>query len=196
MRPMFNASAITPILDEIFSHYNKLFQMKREAAQIDIFNIIHGCWMPHTARCIMWMGGFRPSDVIELIMNHVEMLNGQKSKFDNLKEQFLNEEGEISKEFEDLQRNIATSLTGQDFVNKGDECAMTNFASHMSSLTGKFTIFLDLMEKGDRLREKTLKEIRSILKEKQQAASMLTLSDYFNRLVALTNLWETRHKTI
>ncbi|XP_071740563.1 transcription factor HBP-1b(c38)-like [Rutidosis leptorrhynchoides] len=141
MMSNFNVSAIIPTLDAIFSHYNELFQKKRTASQINIFSILYGVWMPPPARCIMWIGGFRPSNVIELLINHVEMSNEQKKKMLTLKAILMKEETKSTIELDNLQITIDTSLSGQDFVNKWDACAMTNFATHMSALTGKFTIF-------------------------------------------------------
>ncbi|XP_071733095.1 transcription factor HBP-1b(c38)-like [Rutidosis leptorrhynchoides] len=61
----FDASTVMPVVDVIFSHYNEFFRMKQSAANIHNFSIIDGCWMPPTPRSIMWIGGFRPYDIIE-----------------------------------------------------------------------------------------------------------------------------------
>ncbi|XP_071694697.1 transcription factor TGA2.3-like [Rutidosis leptorrhynchoides] len=152
--------------------------------------------MPPTARPIMWIGGYRPSDVIELIMTHVELYGDQKNKMLQLKDTLLKDETDNTRELESLQKHISTSLSGNAFVDKGDECAMTSFATHMSSVTGKFTIFIDLLEKADTVRQKSLTEMQRILKETQQVASVFTMNDYFKRFFTLNHLWESFKETI
>ncbi|XP_071728894.1 transcription factor TGA2.1-like [Rutidosis leptorrhynchoides] len=127
------------------------------------------------------MGGFRPSDVIQLILNHVELFNEQLKRMLELKESLMKEESDNTKEMESLQKHISISLSGTDFVDKGDECAMTNFSTEMSTLTEKFTILIDLLEKADKVRQKSLTDMQRILKENQQVSSVFTMNDYFKR---------------
>ncbi|XP_071735094.1 transcription factor TGA2.1-like [Rutidosis leptorrhynchoides] len=140
----------------------------------------------------MWIGGFRPSDDIELTINHVELFTEQKKKFLRLKDNLMKQESDTTKELDSLQKIISNYLSGNDFVNKGDECAMTNFSSHMSTLTGKFTILIDIMEKADILLQQSLTEMRRIMKETQQVAAVMTINDYFKRFFTLNNIWESR----
>ncbi|XP_071704147.1 transcription factor TGAL6-like [Rutidosis leptorrhynchoides] len=176
----FHAARINPILDAIFSHYNQLFKMKQSAGKIDIFSILYGCWMPPTTRHIMWIGGYHPSDVIELIMTHVELYGDQKNKMLQLKDTLLKDETDNTRELESLQKHISTSLSGNAFVDKGDEYVMTSFATHMSS--------------ADTVRQKSLTEMQRILKETQQVASVFTMNDYFKRFFTLNHLWESRQR--
>lgn len=47
-------------------NYNRLFEMKEEAANSDVFYIMSGMWKTPTERFFLWIGGFRPSEVLKV----------------------------------------------------------------------------------------------------------------------------------
>lgn len=53
-------------VDACICHYNEIFRLKGEAAKSDIFHLITGIWMSPAERCFLWIGGFRPSDLIKV----------------------------------------------------------------------------------------------------------------------------------
>lgn len=58
------------------SLYDELFQLKNRAVKADVFHIVSGMWKTPAERCLMWMGGFRPSDLLKVcksISYHVSM---------------------------------------------------------------------------------------------------------------------------
>jgi Seed dormancy control len=55
------------IVDEFLTHYDDLFQLKAAAAKADVFHLITGLWATPAERCFLWMGGFRPSEVIKVV---------------------------------------------------------------------------------------------------------------------------------
>lgn len=48
------------------SHYFDLFAMKSTAAKIDVFYIISGMWKTPAERFFLWIGGFRPSQLLKV----------------------------------------------------------------------------------------------------------------------------------
>lgn len=62
------------LVDICLSHYANLFRMKADAAKADVFFLISGMWRTSTERFFQWIGGFRPS----------ELLNVRPSLFFNL----------------------------------------------------------------------------------------------------------------
>ncbi|KAG2623037.1 hypothetical protein PVAP13_3KG030600 [Panicum virgatum] len=64
------------IVDDTLTHHDELFQLKAVAAKSDVFHIITGVWTTPAERCFLWMGGFRPSDLL---------------KADNLRQQTLHQ---------------------------------------------------------------------------------------------------------
>lgn len=54
------------IVDECLTHYDELFQLKASTAKSDVFHIITGTWVTPAERCFLWMGGFRPSELLKV----------------------------------------------------------------------------------------------------------------------------------
>ena len=54
------------IVDNYISHYDEIFHLKSVAAKSDVFHLITGMWMTPAERCFLWIGGFRPSKLIEV----------------------------------------------------------------------------------------------------------------------------------
>lgn len=54
------------IVDAYISHYDEIFRLKGVAAKSDVFHLITGMWTTSAERCFLWMGGFRPSELIKV----------------------------------------------------------------------------------------------------------------------------------
>lgn len=54
------------IVDECLAHYDEIFRLKGVAAKSDIFHLVTGMWITPAERCFLWMGGFRPSELLEV----------------------------------------------------------------------------------------------------------------------------------
>jgi len=52
-------------VDKCLVHYDEMFQLKNAIIKSDIFHLISGMWISPAERCIMWIGGFRPSLIIK-----------------------------------------------------------------------------------------------------------------------------------
>lgn len=57
------------IVDECLTHHDELFQLKAVAAKADVFHLITGLWATPAERCFLWMGGFKPSELIKVYIN-------------------------------------------------------------------------------------------------------------------------------
>ncbi|KAG6516626.1 hypothetical protein ZIOFF_027095 [Zingiber officinale] len=53
-------------VDRCLTHYDELFQLKATTAKSDVFHIITGVWTTPAERCFLWMGGFRPSELLRV----------------------------------------------------------------------------------------------------------------------------------
>jgi transcription factor TGA len=54
------------IVDDTLTHHDELFRLKASAAKSDVFHVITGAWTTPAERCFLWMGGFRPSDLVKV----------------------------------------------------------------------------------------------------------------------------------
>lgn len=54
------------VVDECLAHHDEIFQLKAVAASSDVFHIITGMWASPAERWFLWMGGFRPSEILKV----------------------------------------------------------------------------------------------------------------------------------
>lgn len=48
------------------AHYDEMTGIRSLATKNEVFHLISGIWMTPAERCFMWLGGFRPSDLIKV----------------------------------------------------------------------------------------------------------------------------------
>ena len=53
-------------VDNCLAHYDHLINLKAMVAKTDVFHLISGAWKSPAERCFLWMGGFRPSEIIKV----------------------------------------------------------------------------------------------------------------------------------
>ena len=53
-------------VDNCLAHYDVVMNLKGMAAKADVFHLVSGMWKTPAERCFMWIGGFRPSDLIKV----------------------------------------------------------------------------------------------------------------------------------
>jgi len=61
------------IVDDCLTHYDEIFRLKGVAAKSDVFHLITGMWTTPAERCFIWMGGFRPSDLLKVRTDHCQL---------------------------------------------------------------------------------------------------------------------------
>lgn len=54
------------LVESCLNHYANLFRMKSNAAKADVFYLISGMWRTSTERFFQWIGGFRPSELLNV----------------------------------------------------------------------------------------------------------------------------------
>jgi transcription factor TGA len=68
-------SDLRAIVDDTLTHYDHLFNLKGMAAKADVFHLITGMWATPAERCFLWMGGFRPSELLKKQDTHFRVEN-------------------------------------------------------------------------------------------------------------------------
>lgn len=70
LRTAVNSHASDPdlrvIVDNVAAHFNDIFRLKGNAAKTDVFHILSGMWKTPAERCFLWIGGFRPSELLKV----------------------------------------------------------------------------------------------------------------------------------
>lgn len=54
------------LVETAMKHYFELFKMKSTAAKADVFFVMSGMWRTSAERFFLWIGGFRPSDLLKV----------------------------------------------------------------------------------------------------------------------------------
>ncbi|XP_071712633.1 transcription factor TGA2.1-like [Rutidosis leptorrhynchoides] len=164
---------ILPIVENILSHFFTIFNIKKIAAKVDVFSILYGTWMSPAHRSTI---------------NHIEFFGPQIEKMNFLNSDIMNKEIALTTKFTNLEANISNTLTGKEFVNKGDEAAMSSYANSMSSLVEKLTIMHNFVDEADELRQKTISGMHKVLTTRQRVTALFTIHDHLNRLTTLSNM--------
>lgn len=55
-------------VDHCLAHFDEVMNLKSMLAKTDVFHLVSGNWKTPAERCFMWMGGFRPSELIKVLI--------------------------------------------------------------------------------------------------------------------------------
>ncbi|XP_066317265.1 transcription factor TGA2.3-like [Miscanthus floridulus] len=182
------------VVDKIMSHYDEIFRLKGNAAKADVFHVLSGMWKTPAERCFLWLGGFRPSEVLKLISTQLEPLTEQQlSGIGNLQQSSQQAEDALSQGMEALQQSLAETLAGS-LSSSGSTGNVANYMGQMAMAMGKLGTLENFLRQADNLRLQTLQQMQRILTTRQSARALLVISDYSSRLRALSSLWLARPK--
>ncbi|KAG0449029.1 hypothetical protein HPP92_027512 [Vanilla planifolia] len=65
-------------VDSCLSHHDEMASLTIAAAKADVFHLVSGVWKTPAERCFLWLGGFRPSDLVKILLSHMEPLTEQQ----------------------------------------------------------------------------------------------------------------------
>ncbi|CAN6320189.1 unnamed protein product [Urochloa humidicola] len=180
------------IVDGIMAHYDEIFRLKGVAAKADVFHILSGMWKTPAERCFLWLGGFRSSELLKLLVNHLEPLTEQQLLgLSNLQQSSQQAEDALSQGMEALQQSLAETLAGS-LGPSGSSGNVANYMGQMAMAMGKLGTLENFLRQADNLRQQTLHQMQRILTIRQAARALLAIHDYFSRLRALSSLWLAR----
>ncbi|KAI7983939.1 Transcription factor TGA9 [Camellia lanceoleosa] len=172
------------IVDGYIAHYDEIFQLKGVAAKSDVFHLITGMWTTPAERCFLWMGGFRPSELIKMLIAQLDPLTEQQvMNIYSLQHSSQQAEEALSQGLEQLQQSLIETIASSS-INDG--------MHHMAVALGKLTNLEGFIRQADNLRQQTLHQLRRILTVRQAARCFLVIGEYYGRLRALSSLWSSR----
>ena len=58
------------MVDAAAAHHGVLAELKAAVARADAFHLVSGAWASAAERCFLWIGGFRPSELIKVSSNN------------------------------------------------------------------------------------------------------------------------------
>ncbi|XP_010265200.1 PREDICTED: transcription factor TGA2.2-like isoform X2 [Nelumbo nucifera] len=180
------------LVDNVMTHYDELFRLKSIGAKSDVFHMLSGMWKTPAERCFMWLGGFRSSELLKILGNHLEPLTDQQLMgICNLQQSSQQAEDALSQGMEALQQSLAETLSSGSLGPSGSG-NVADYMGQMALAMGKLGTLENFLHQADLLRQQTLQQMHRILTTRQAARALLVISDYFSRLRALSSLWLAR----
>jgi len=177
-------SDLRVIVDGYLQHYDEIFRLKGVAAKSDVFHLITGMWTTPAERCFLWMGGFKPSELIKMLTAQLDPLTEQQVMgIYSLQHSSQQAEEALFQGLEQLQQSLVETIAGGPVVDGMQQMAMA---------LGKLSNLEGFVRQADNLRHETLHQLRRILTVRQAARCFLVISEYYARLRALSSLWTSR----
>ncbi|KAI9072629.1 hypothetical protein K1719_027853 [Acacia pycnantha] len=101
------------VVEGVTAHYDELFRLKSKGTKADVFHMLFGMWKTPAETCFMWLGGFRPSELLEILLYGKQLepfTEIEKTELYNLKQCSLMAEGALSAGMEALERSLSNIL--------------------------------------------------------------------------------------
>lgn len=180
------------LVDAVMTHYDEIFRMKSIGTKADVFHMLSGMWKTPAERCFMWLGGFRSSELLKILGNHLEPLTEQQLMgICNLQQSSQQAEDALSQGMEALQQSLVDTLAAASLGPSGSG-NVADYMGQMAIAMGKLATLENFIHQADLLRQQTLQQMYRILTTRQAARAFLVISDYTSRLRALSSLWLAR----
>ncbi|KAF3445745.1 hypothetical protein FNV43_RR10922 [Rhamnella rubrinervis] len=162
------------LVESSLNHYYSLFRMKADAAKADVFYLISGVWRTSAERFFLWIGGFRPSELLNVLLPQIEPLTDQQHvDVGNLQHSSQQAEDALSQGIDKLQQSLYHAMAA-DPMN-GD-----NFGTQMAAAVEKLDELESFVSQADHLRQQTLRRMSCILTTQQAAREPIDFVDVFN----------------
>ncbi|XP_058781925.1 transcription factor TGA3-like isoform X2 [Vicia villosa] len=190
LRSVFQANApevqLSQAVRSVLDHYADLFRMKADAAKADVLYLISGVWKASAERLFLWIGGSRPSQLLNIIVPQLELLTDpQMAGIKKLCLCSQQAEDALSQGLDKLQQSLVQDMSVDPF-------SAVNHGMQMALAIGKFEALEGFVIQADHLRQQTLIHMSRILTTHQAARGLIALGEYFHRLQTLCSIWTSR----
>ncbi|CAM0951998.1 unnamed protein product [Alopecurus aequalis] len=180
-------------VESCLAHHDEVPAIKDAVIKADVFHLISGIWRSPAERCFLWLGGFRPSEVIKMLLGHVEPLTEQQIVgVYGLQQSALETEEALSQGLDALYQSLSDTV-----ISDALSCTpnVANYMGQMGLAIHKLSTLEGFVRQAENLRQQTLHRLHQVLTTRQMARSLLAMADYFHRLRALSSLWVSRART-
>ncbi|KAF0914205.1 hypothetical protein E2562_027613 [Oryza meyeriana var. granulata] len=205
---------LQPYVDEAVSHCGVLMGHKARLVGVDPLHLLFGSWKGAVERCFLWIGGFRPSELIKVVLRHVEPLTEQQlSAVYSAQQAARREEDALDGGLQALLRSLSDVLSSDAPAAASQQqtppvmyhhhhhhhpavaaTMAASFIGHSYSYNlqlamDKLASLATFLRQADELRLRTLHTLRQMLTVRQAAHCFVAVDDYFGRLRALSLFW-------
>ncbi|XP_076905228.1 bZIP transcription factor TGA10-like [Bidens hawaiensis] len=177
-------------VDNCIARIDDVLNLKSIVAKSDVFHIISGTWKTPAERCFMWIGGFRPSELIKIILGQIEPLTEQQLMAICEVQQATQEAEEaLSHGLDALNQSLSDTIASDALSSPTN---MANYMGQMAAAMNKLSTIENFVIQADNLRRQTIHHVLQLLTTRQAARSLLAVSEHFHRLRSLSSLWVAR----
>ncbi|AQK69646.1 bZIP transcription factor family protein [Zea mays] len=181
------------LVDAAAAHHGALAELKAVAASADAFHLVSGAWVSAAERCFLWIGGFRPSELIKIAARHAEPLTEQQAMSVCGVQQWARDaEAALDHELQAMHSSVSEAISSDAAALLYPYSDVPGFMATMSLAISKLASLEAFVRQADALRLQTLHRLPQILTARQSARCFLAIADYSHRLRALSELWHTR----
>ncbi|XP_015055189.1 bZIP transcription factor TGA10-like [Solanum pennellii] len=179
-------------VENCVTHYDEMMNLKSILVKTDVFHLISGMWRTPAERCFIWMGDFRPSELIKIILSQIEPLTEQQFVgICGLQQSTQEAEEALSQGLENLNQSVSDTIVSDALLANCPQ-NMANYMGQMAIAINKLSTIEGFVRQADNLRHQTIHRLHQILTSRQAARCFLAIAEYFHRLRALSSLWVAR----
>ncbi|CAJ1976595.1 unnamed protein product [Sphenostylis stenocarpa] len=104
------------LIDIVMKHYFELSEMKTSAANFDVSNVAPAIWCTTAERSLWWIGGFRPSQLLQVIVPQLQHSCSQQQLSDiwNFVQSCQQTENALAQGMEKLHQILHNAATESD----------------------------------------------------------------------------------
>lgn len=127
---------LSAILDDCIANYDHFFRLKAIAVKSDVFHLLNGAWMTPAERCFLWIGGFRPSDLLKVLIPQLDPLTEQQLMgMYSLKQSSHQAEEALSQGLHQLHCSLIDTVAGGGgAASLSEDTAAVDVGSYMSQM--------------------------------------------------------------
>ncbi|KAL0343221.1 UNVERIFIED_CONTAM: protein DOG1-like 2 [Sesamum angustifolium] len=200
---------LRPLLERVVHHYEHYYRAKSRWAKSDILSMFNPSWRSSLEDAFLWIGGWRPSMAFHLLYSKSglqlearlgELLQGlstgdlgdlspsQLDQVNELQKQTIREEKDITEKLAKQQETVADSSMVElthvvtEMMREGlvDQAMDTERADE--TLAPKEEGLVEVLQKADGLRMKTLKQVVNILSPVQGVYFLIAAAELHLRV--------------
>ncbi|VAI18993.1 unnamed protein product [Triticum turgidum subsp. durum] len=181
-------------VESCLAHHDEVLAIKDAVIKGDVFHLISGVWRSPAERCFLWLGGFRPSEVIKMVLSHVDPLTEQQIvAVYGLQQSAVQTEEALSQGLDTLYQALSDTIVS-DALTCCSTPNVSNYMGQMGLAVHKLTTLEGFVRQAEKLRQQMLHRLHQVLTARQMARSLLAVSDYFHRLRVLSSFWVNRNR--
>ncbi|XP_020394599.1 transcription factor TGAL5 isoform X2 [Zea mays] len=188
LQPQIIDANLGAIVEDCMRHYDELFHLRAMLARSDVFHLMTGLWATTAERCFLWMGGFRPSEILKqmLIPQLDPLAEPQLIGMYNLQRSSEQTEEALVQGLQQLHQSLADAVGASPL---SDGANVANYTALMALALDRLDTLESFYRQADSLRQQTLHQMRRILTTRQTARCFVSISEYHRRLRALSSVW-------